>query len=109
MQNARGLLIGAAIAVAALGGTLACNAILGLGDYQVVDGGVLPGGDGGPTSGDCGVASPDAACFACEPTQDVEFLNACTDSTCVPYDDYANIPGFNGTLPDIPEPTPDGG
>lgn len=109
MQNARGLLIGGVIAAAALGGTLACNAILGLGDYKVADGGVLPLSDGGVPSGDCGVASADAACFACEPQKDVEFLNACTDSTCVPYDDYANIPGFTGVLPDIPEPTPDGG
>ncbi|HEX7666987.1 MAG TPA: hypothetical protein VF407_20800 [Polyangiaceae bacterium] len=111
MQNARGLLIGAAIAVAALGGgMLACNAILGLGDYQVVDGGVLPGQDGGPNpGGDCGVASADGPCYACDPSTDIEFLNACTDSTCVPFDDKTRIPNFDASLPDIPEPTPDGG
>jgi len=99
--------IGITVAVAAVGGVLACNAILGLGDYSV-------GGDGGNPIGDespaaCNAALEAGSCYPCTPTTNDQLENACTDSTCIPFDDTTRIPNFNGTLPNIPEPTPDGG
>lgn len=44
-----------------------------------------------------------ANCFqhdVCEPTQDVDFLNGCTDEQCVPFDNVARLPRYNnGNLP----------
>ncbi|MEO8874072.1 MAG: hypothetical protein ABI461_00675 [Polyangiaceae bacterium] len=99
-----------AIAVAAFGSALACNAILGLGDYKVG----AAAGDGGPITGDespaaCNAALEAGACYPCTPITNDQLENACTDSLCVPFDDSTRIPNFNGTLPDIPEPIPDGG
>jgi hypothetical protein len=56
-------------------------------------------------------ASPDAApsctsaagCFVCTPVELVEFLNACTDSSCQPFDNAARLPLYNnGVLPPLP-------
>ncbi len=55
-------------------------------------------------------AEPDALdctgendCFSCEPTQTSEFLNACTDGTCFPFDNEARLPRYNhGELPPLP-------
>ncbi|MEO7109780.1 MAG: hypothetical protein ABI183_05040 [Polyangiaceae bacterium] len=100
--------IGFAIAIAALGGALACNAILGLGDYAVGDGGTsTTPGDGSPFSADCGVTP--GQCYPCTPTNNDQLQNACTTSNCVPFDDFARIPGFDGGLPFVPVPPPDGG
>lgn len=106
-SSSRQLLLGLAIAVGAFGGAIACNAILGLGDYQITDGGLPNGGDGGP--GDCDGATGDGGCYACTPTNNDQLENACTDSTCLPFDDNARIPGFTGTLPTITDLPPDGG
>ena len=101
MQGPRQLVIGFAIAAGALGGALACNALLGLGDYSITDGGIGPGGDGAP--GDCDASTADGACYPCVPVTNDQLENACTDSTCLPFDDNARIPGFTGTLPPVPD------
>jgi hypothetical protein len=42
-------------------------------------------------------------CFSCEPVQLTDFLNACTDGTCFPFDNVARLPRFNnGDLPPLP-------
>ena len=99
--------VGVAVAVGAIVAVLACNAILGLGDYKV-------GGDGGPLPGDespaaCNAAFEAGSCYPCAPTTNDQLENACTDSTCMPFDDKARIPGFTGTLPTISDTPPDGG
>jgi hypothetical protein len=99
--------IGSAIALAALGGALACNAILGLGDYAVGDGGTGPGGDGSPT--DCSADFDAGQCYPCAATTNDQLQNACTTSNCQPFDDFARIPNYTGTLPVVPDPPPDGG
>ncbi|HEX6273760.1 MAG TPA: hypothetical protein VFZ53_12000 [Polyangiaceae bacterium] len=53
------------------------------------DGGTGNEGGDGPT--DC-VESP---------TRPEDFLNRCTDSRCAPFDNFARIPGYDGTLPDL--------
>jgi hypothetical protein len=101
--------IGFAIAAAALGGALACNAILGLGDYAVGDGGTTSGD--GQTS-DCNVSTDGGQCYPCTPTTNDQLQNACTTSTCVPFDDTTRIPNFDpnyaSTLTIVSNP-PDGG
>lgn len=40
-----------------------------------------------------------ANCFdqnTCEPTEDVDFLNGCTDGSCVGFDNTARLPHYNG-------------
>jgi hypothetical protein len=112
------LLVGAIAVVAG------CSAILGVGDYVVADadGG---GGDGG--GGDASIDAPESAvdagsdadagpacnvdlslqCYPCVPTTTEQFLNGCSDGTCVPFD-RDRLKGLllpDGTLP----PLPDGG
>jgi len=43
-------------------------------------------------------------CFSCEPKELVEFLNACNDGTCVPFDNAARLPLFKAgqALPPVP-------
>ena len=45
-------------------------------------------------------------CFqqnVCEPTEDVDFLNGCTDGQCIAFDNAARLPLYNnGTLPALP-------
>ncbi len=59
-----------------------------------------------PDGGD----APDAACFGpgqcfkCEPVQLVEFLNACTDGKCIPFDNAARLPLFKAGEPLPPVP-----
>jgi hypothetical protein len=47
-----------------------------------------------------------AHCFlqtTCVPEDDVDFLNGCTDGQCIPYDNPARLPRFNGgNLPPLP-------
>lgn len=47
------------------------------------DGGA--GGQGDDGGEDCWQTEP-RVCFQCEPETNAEFLDACTDSQCVPYD-----------------------
>jgi hypothetical protein len=102
-------LIGLAVAAAALGGALACNAILGLGDYAVGDGGTSSGGDG---PANCNADFDAGQCYPCTATTNAQLQNACTTSTCVPFDDFSRIPNFDpnyaSTLTIVPNP-PDGG
>jgi hypothetical protein len=79
-----------------------CTSILGLGDYKI-----------GKEDAAAGDASPDvlAGESGCEQTENV--LNACTDSTCVPYDDKQRIkhPDFTSEtkLPPVPDLPVDSG
>ncbi len=47
-----------------------------------------------------------ANCFqqdVCAPTEDVDFLNGCTDQQCIAFDNAARLPRFNnGSLPPLP-------
>jgi len=62
-------------------------------------------------SGQADLSAPDAAvscqgstgCFQCSPGTDPEFLSACTDSTCIPFDNgrLTNL-NSDGTLKPIP-------
>lgn len=68
----------------------------------------------GDTTGDTTAvdAQPDAApdcngpkgCFACKPTQTVEFLNQCNGLTCEPFDNVKKLPLLkkDGSLPPLP-------
>ncbi len=56
----------------------------------------------GPGGGaDC--AGPDG-CYACAPEKQEEFLNACTDVDCVPYDNtpLEGLLNPDGTVPAVP-------
>jgi hypothetical protein len=52
---------------------------------------------------DAGCAGP-AGCFKCVPTKNDEFLNACTDGLCTPFDNAARLPLFKvgQPLPAVP-------
>jgi hypothetical protein len=55
------------------------------------------------SSGTAGCEGPDG-CYSCEPVLPEEFLNACTDSECVPYDN-AQLQGLlleDGSVPPVP-------
>jgi hypothetical protein len=55
--------------------------------------------DGGPLCDD------PSGCWACEATNDDQFLNHCTDATCEPFvNDTTRLPLLNtdGTLPPLP-------
>ena len=42
-------------------------------------------------------------CFSCEPVELTDFLNACTDGTCFPFDNAARLSRYNnGDLPPLP-------
>lgn len=96
---------GKVLAIAVLASTVVaygCTSILGLGDYAI--------GRGDAAAGD---ASPDvlAGESGCEQTENV--LNACTNSTCIPYDDKEHIkhPDFTSEtkLPPVPDLPVDSG
>ena len=100
-----------ATAAAAFG----CSAILGLGDFDVgaTDAGLTDTGtpDTGVDSGDGGnTCNVDltTTCYPCAPTQTDQYLNSCTDGTCVPFDQtrLKDLLLPDGGLPPIP---PDGG
>lgn len=57
--------------------------------------------DSGPV--DPGCAGPDG-CYKCEPAKPIEFLNACTDRTCVPFDNKARLPLLEDGKPLPPVP-----
>ncbi|APR83760.1 Hypothetical protein A7982_09109 [Minicystis rosea] len=57
---------------------------------------------GGGTGGAPNCDGPNG-CFSCSPTKTVEFLNACTDAQCSPFDNVARLPLYNnGNLPSVP-------
>jgi hypothetical protein len=60
--------------------------------------------DATPTS--CDAYDPSSsACYMCQPETNVQFLNACTGSNCVPFDDSRRVSLFNpdGSLPPVPD------
>jgi hypothetical protein len=72
------------------------------------------GGDGGAagTAGTAGTGGAAGAggncqgengCYACPPTTLEHYLNRCTGAQCVPFDDAARLPLYNGgNLPPVP-------
>jgi hypothetical protein len=55
------------------------------------------------STGTAGCAGPDG-CFACVPEKPAEFLNACTEVDCVPFDN-AQLEGLlqeDGSVPPVP-------
>jgi hypothetical protein len=62
------------------------------------------GSGGGTTSSGTMVTSStgpggctgDAGCWACAPTDDTEYFNACTDSTCIGFDNTKRIAKYDG-------------
>jgi len=105
------VLLVAAPAFATLGG---CSLVIESGDRQCERNEDCAGFDdavcdvaGGvcvpASSGTAGCVGPDG-CFACAPEQPEEFLNACTDSACVPFDN-AQLEGLlleDGSVPPVP-------
>ncbi|MDC3953993.1 hypothetical protein [Polyangium jinanense] len=66
---------------------------------------VLPGGSS--SSSGSGGSGGGEACFSGEPTNDEQYLNKCTDATCVDFDNCARLGLCNGAaLPPLVEPTP---
>lgn len=64
-----------------------------------------------PTATDADAGEgPDAACFGpdqcfkCEPVELVQFLNACTDGKCIPFDNAARLPLYKAGEPLPPVP-----
>jgi len=55
------------------------------------------------SNADGGCIGPNA-CFACEPAAPDEFLNACTDGQCTPFDNAKRLPLFKAgqALPPVP-------
>jgi hypothetical protein len=52
------------------------------------------------------------SCYACPPTTSTQFRNACTNATCVPFDDQTRLTHLlpDGALPPLPSgPTDAGG
>jgi hypothetical protein len=115
--------------------TAACDSLYGLDGYSThpnsVDGGhggssvdasSSSGSDGesGIDDGSDGGATDSAAscdvdltvqCYACAPTETPQFLNACTNASCVPFDDLSRLANIlpDGGLPPLPPLQADGG
>jgi hypothetical protein len=47
---------------------------------------------------DAAVCQTDGGCYQCSPTTNAEFLNQCTTSVCVPFDNATRLPSFDGGL-----------
>jgi hypothetical protein len=62
------------------------------------------GGTGGDTTGSTSTnCDGPNGCFACAPQANKEFLNACTNAQCSPFDNVARLPLYNGgNLPPVP-------
>lgn len=94
-----------------------CNTLIGLTGYTApLDASILPNdAAAGP---DSGLAAVDASCegdssgpcYACTPVTTLQFLNACTSATCVPFNDVGRLTNLlpDGSLPPLP-PVPEGG
>ena len=78
-----------------------CNSILGFSEYKVSEDAA-----GAPTQ--CNVNLAAGQCYPCKPSSDPQYLNACTDSTCVPFDDKARVTKLplDGALPQVPDLPP---
>jgi len=62
------------------------------------------GGEGG-TAGAGGMGGGAPTCFSGTPTKDVDFFNACTNATCVEFDNCARLGLCNGAaLPALVDP-----
>ncbi|HET9958168.1 MAG TPA: hypothetical protein VFQ61_26915 [Polyangiaceae bacterium] len=75
------------------------------GGHANVEGGSGPVGAGGEGAGPSACTNPTGpgGCYACDPdgSDDLQFLNRCSDSDCSPFDNSQRIPGFSGTLPPL--------
>jgi hypothetical protein len=62
-----------------------------------------PSQDVSPGEAGCETDSSNGSCYACLPATTPEFLNACTNSSCVPFDD-SRVTGLlpDGGLPPVP-------
>lgn len=65
------------------------------------------GGNGGEAGAAGAGGSPNCAgpngCYACPPKETDQYLNACTDSQCSPFDNVTRLPLYNGgNLPPLP-------
>jgi hypothetical protein len=49
---------------------------------------------------DAASCSTDGGCWSCTPATTPEFLNQCTSSQCVPFDNH-RLPNFDGGLPPL--------
>ncbi|MDB4946598.1 MAG: hypothetical protein JWP97_6132 [Labilithrix sp.] len=60
--------------------------------------------DGGGSDVDAAACNGPAGCFACEPVSELDFLNACTDGSCTPFDNVARLPLYKAgqPLPAVP-------
>lgn len=65
----------------------------------VAEGGVAE--DAAPPDPSC---VGDAGCYLCEPQHLTDFLNACTDGECIPFDNAARLPLYKAgeALPPVP-------
>jgi ABC-type phosphate transport system substrate-binding protein len=79
----------------------------GRADGDAADSGAVTDTGTAQDSGDA--CNGDGSCYACTPTTTTEFLNACTSSVCVPFDDSMRISGFDGGFPPITPPVVDAG
>jgi hypothetical protein len=52
-----------------------------------------------------------ASCYPCTPVTNLQFLNACTSASCVPFDDVGRLANLlpDGSLPPLPALSEDGG
>ena len=82
--------------VAAVFGATGCAQIIGANDYSVESTGASTGG----------CVDAKTGCYACAPTTREQFLNACTDAVCVPFD-TSKVTALNadGSRPDAPDGT----
>lgn len=99
--------------VVAAGGVFACNALLGLSDFDVTpDPTEAGGGDtsmpivdsgGGCADGQTSDVDLKLECYPCNPLTPQELLNACTAAQCIPFD-RARLTNLlpNGELPPLP-------
>jgi hypothetical protein len=70
------------------------------------------GSGGGSEGGTCWGARGDASCFACRAQTENELLNACSSTSCEPFNNRERIAGFEIGQPlrppiPLPNPTPD--
>ncbi|TKD03307.1 hypothetical protein [Polyangium fumosum] len=77
------------------------------GNGSVCQQGVCVAKGGSGSSSGSGGSGGGEACFSGEPTKDEQYLNQCTDATCVDFDNCARLGLCDGAaLPPLVEPTP---
>jgi hypothetical protein len=97
---------------AAAGMVSGCSVVLDSGRYHAVgdadsgtetDGEAFTSGDVAADVENCNVDLT-TQCFPCAPTTSVQFLNACTSASCVPFDDTTRLTNLlpDGALPPLP-------